>query len=153
MSKFFGIKEQLSTREKNKEEKAKDRGWFMEIGMEFVKKNYPGVAREYFKKAGLKEKEANLLIEDLASKNKTIEKQDRKSKKNKELGLREKLRLKELALDSVARNQNDFAKICFKEAGLTDKETESLSSLNLIEIEIEKEKLNKELEELKEKTE
>lgn len=123
-------KEQISEPEKEKERN-------IQMGIEFIRKKQPFVAKEFFKKAGLSEEEAEFKLAEFL-KEKKKEGQDQKPKKERELPLEEKMKLKELGLTFVAKNQKIAAEACFRGAELPNKEIELL--LNSKPLDTEKEK-------------
>ena len=123
-------KEQISESEKEKERD-------IQKGIEFIGKKQPFVAKEFFKKAGLSEEEAELKLAEFLEEKKK-EEQDQKPKKERELSLEEEIKLKELGLTFVAKNQKIAAEACFRGAKLSNKEIELL--LNTKPLSIEKEK-------------
>ena len=60
----------------------------------------------------------------------------------------DRIRLMDFALDRISRNEEQVARICLENAGLRDEKIESLLGLNLVGVEKEKEKLEKELEKI-----
>ncbi len=186
--------------------KEENKASLLKIGIEFLIKKKPDIAREYFKKGGLKEDDVEILVEALEAKaaRQAPEREKRKSagldskdkeklsilgvdsierdpyfaglclktagyseeqirplfelaknakaeneKEPAELDETSKLRLKDLGLGSLSRNQTDFAKVCFRASKLPEKEIHSLLELNLLGIEKEQEKIKEELEKMK----
>ncbi len=205
------FKEKIEQIFKKKQEITKeDKKRFIEMGKDFLAKKELYIAREYFRKGELKEKEIKKLIGD-PEKNmpeRTSEKEEEKKvpaeldsehkeklsklgvksierdpyfaglclkgagyseeqvkpllelaknakpkeeegKRSVELDEDSKLRLKDLGLTSLAKNQADFAKLCFLATKLPEEEVNSLLELNLLGIDKEQEKIKNELEKLK----
>lgn len=143
---FKIFKEKIEERK----EKEEDRQRFLKLGMEFLLKKEPYIAIEYFRKGGLKEKEIEALIGDpkeIVARQKPETKIE-DEKEPMELDEMSKLRLKDLGLTSLAKNQTDFAKLCFQAIELPKKEIDLLLELNLLGIEREQKKIKKDLEEM-----
>ncbi len=120
----------------------------VEQAAKFFILGHPEVAKEYFKKTGLKDEEINALIEEakllvLENEKKKEERKPPKPVKT-ELTSVEKIKLKDLGLSCLVINPT-AAQIYFKHIGLLDEEARRLMGLNLLEIDQERKKLQEEL--------
>lgn len=105
----------------------------------------PLFAANCLRAVGFSEEETRPLFELAKFLKEKEEEKHRKSEKERELALDEKLNLKDLGLTFVAKNQKSAAEGCFRKAGEADEDIESLLNLNLVGVEKEKEKIKEEL--------
>lgn len=119
-----------------------DRLKLADLGIEAIERREFRFAGICFKEAGFEE-DAKPLFE-LA---RFLKEKEAASpqKQKKELSPMMKMQLKELGLTFASKNQNHAAGSCFRGAGLSVEEIKSLSGMNLLEIDKEKERLEEEI--------